>query len=86
MKGATVLSSKTKECDAHTNLAFACHVRGRIILFKGDWPILEVFLHLGMSKSQNIVIVRVCVDFSACFLTKIAAQPSPTQAFVCGSS
>ena len=52
-----------KSCVAPVD-SFVCRVRVRTVPLKGKWPIRKVFLHLSMGRSQNIVDVKVCVDFS----------------------
>ena len=64
-RGPQILLPKRKKVTLTPILRLVFRVRRRTILLKGEWPFLEVFLHLGMSRSQNIVDIRICVDFSA---------------------
>ena len=66
-RGPQFLLPKRRKVTHTPILRFVCRVRGSTVLVKDEWSILKAFLYLGMSRSQNINDVRVCVDFSAFF-------------------
>ena len=56
-------------------LGFVCSVRGCTVLLEWERVIFEMFLHFNMGWSQNILNIRVCVQFGTLFNEDESGSP-----------